>query len=900
MAIFGAPVAHEDHAVRACYAALAMQDAVRTTSPESGRQRPIEIRVGLHAGEVVVRAINTDLSMTYDAVGPTVHLAARMESHAPPGEIYLTADTLRLVEGFVAVEPRGRMAVKGLTEPVAVFALRGTGARTRWQAALARGLTRFVGRQAALETLTQALNQAAAGQGQLAAIIGEAGVGKSRLVYEFVRSLPAQQWQVLAGSTVSYGKATTWLPVIDLLKGYFGIREKDDATTVSGKIRQKLEQLDESLRMAAAPFVALLDVPVNEPEWQALGTAQQRGRTLNALQTLFLRESERQPLLLVFEDLHWIDSETQALLDELVERLPGARLMLVVNYRPEYVHHWGNKSYYLQMRLDPLAQADAEALLQSLLGDDLSLVRLKAALLERTEGNPLFVEESVRTLVETEILLGEAGAYRLRVEPDVIHLPSTIQGIMAERIDRLPPPDKTLLQTAAVVGTHVPLSLLRTIASCSEEQFERSLDTLRAAEFVYQSQLFPEPEYTFKHAHTHQVAYEGLLHQRRRGLHARVAEALQSLYPERRVELAEKVAEHFENGELWEQSIDHYLLAAEKGKGKFAYAAAMNYARKALMLADKGAGDARKIRAQVLLGDLASLQGDLAEANAAYERALALAADNEQRRDITDRLHRRRFAWRDGARIAYYEHGVGSTVLLFVSTQALGLSAFQPIVEELCHDFKVVTVDPRGTGNSAPLQRPYPLAEHVADVRAVVKELSPQRLIGVGISMGGNLLFQLVHDEPALLDKLVTIGAPTAGNRRPFFPSEWLRLFKQVNAGGDVEPLLRLHVSLVFSEPEMRHLVETFVQTRLSQPREALLSFFDADPSNDVTDILPDIQTPTLVTHGSEDRLVAFEAAELTANLLPKGVLRPFRGKGHLPLFTATHEFCQVLREFID
>ena len=451
MALFGAPIAHEDHALRAYYAALAMQAAMQPTTEEVRRTRGLELRmrVGLNAGEVVVRAIGNDLHMDYSAVGETTVLAARMEQMATPGSIRLTAGTLGLVEGLVRVNALGPVPVKGLVEPVEVFELLGASPlRRRLQAAAARGLTRFVGRQHELEALHQALAQAAAGHGQVAALVGEAGVGKSRLAYEFVHAPQTQGWLVLESASVSYGKATPYFPVIDLLKRYCHLDEQDDPRTVRAKVTGQVLTLDEALQDTVPALLSLLEVLPDDSPFRTLDPPQRRQRLLAALKRILLRESQVQPLLLVFEDLHWIDAETQALLDSLVESLPTAQLLVLVNYRPEYQHGWGSKTYYTQLRLDPLPPASADEFLQTLLGDDPNLAPLKQLLIARTEGNPFFLEESVRTLVETGVLVGEPGAYRLAQALPTIQVPATVQAVVAARIDRLPPEEKRLLQTA--------------------------------------------------------------------------------------------------------------------------------------------------------------------------------------------------------------------------------------------------------------------------------------------------------------------------------------------------------------------------------------------------------------------------------------------------------------------
>src|SRR3989441_415296 len=372
MALFGAPIAHEDHALRACYAALAMQAAMRATTEDVRRTRGLELRmrVGLNSGEVVVRAIGNDLHMDYSAVGETTHLAARMEQLATPGSSRLTAATLRLVEGLVQVIALGPVPVKGLVEPVEVFELVGASSlRRRLQAAAARGLTPFVGRLQELEALHQALARAQTGHGQVVALVGEAGVGKSRLVYECVHSHRTKDLRVLESASVSYGKATPYFPVMDLLKRYCHVDDGDDARTIRAKVTGQVLTLDETLQDTLPALLALLDATPDGSPFVHLDPPQRRQRTLDGLKRMLLRESQVQPLLLVCEDLHWIDSETQAVLDRLVESLPTTHLLLLVNYRPEYQHGWGSKTYYTQLRLDPLPPASAEAFLAALLGD---------------------------------------------------------------------------------------------------------------------------------------------------------------------------------------------------------------------------------------------------------------------------------------------------------------------------------------------------------------------------------------------------------------------------------------------------------------------------------------------------------------------------------------------------
>ncbi len=585
MALFGAPLAHEDHAVRACYAALRMHEAIGRHTEELRRTHGVEIRirVGINSGDVVVRAIGSDLRMDYTAVGQTTHLAARMEQLAPPGTTRLTEQTLRLVEGLVQVRPLGLVPVKGLAEPLPIFELIGAAAaRTRLQAAGARGFTKFVGRDSEMEQLRQAADQARHGRGQIVAVLGEPGVGKSRLFYEFSRSHRAAEWLVLAASSVSYGKATPFLPLADLLRAYFRIDDRDDVRSIRAKVTGVLLTLDRTLDDAVPPAMWLLDVLEPDDAFLSLDPARRRRAAVDAVKRLLLRESAVQPLLLIFEDLHWIDAETQAVLDSLVESVPSAAILLAVNYRPEYRHGWGSKTYYRQLRIDPLTADSADSLLRALLGDDPSVEPLKRLLVERTEGNPLFLEESVRTLVETGSLAGEPGAYRLTRSTDAVRVPPTVQAILAARIDRLRPELKRLLQAASVVGKDVSIGLLEPIAELPPDELRQALGELQAAEFLYETQLFPDLEYTFKHALTHEVAYGSMLQERRRELHAALLTAMERVYSDRLAEQVEILAHHAVRGGIRDKAVRYLAEAGKKSLGRSAVREAATFFEAAL------------------------------------------------------------------------------------------------------------------------------------------------------------------------------------------------------------------------------------------------------------------------------------------------------------------------------
>jgi len=585
MAIFGAPLAHEDHAVRACYAALMIQESAAELADRA--EQPLKIRVGINSGEIVVCAISKDLDMEYTVVGETAHLAARMEQMARPGSILTTAKTVRLAEGYITARSLGPTAIKGLVEPEEVYELVGAGpARTRLQAASIRGLTRFVGRETELDQLRRAQQPVATGAGQLVAVIGEAGVGKSRLLYEFTHSHRLLGWLVLETTAISLGRGTSYLPVVALLKSYFAIQDRDEQHEIRRKVAEKTLALDEGLEPALPAILALLDIPVDDAGWQALDPAQRRRRYLDAVRGLILQAARKQPVLLIFEDLHWVDHETQALLDALAGALGPARLLLLVTYRPGYQDVWGSRPNYRQIRLSALPTHDTHDLLEVLLGRDPDLDPLKQLLMGRG-GNPFFLEETVRALVETQALSGERGHYRLMRPIGNIQVPPTVQAILAARIDRLLPGDKNLLQIASVVGREIPLAVLRPMADFTEDALNHALEHLQTAEFLFETGLYPDVEYSFTHALTHEVTYNGLLRARRSSLHARLVNAIETLYRDRLGEHIERLAQHAVRGELLEKAVRYLRQAGQKALSRSALENGRVWFEQALSILEK-------------------------------------------------------------------------------------------------------------------------------------------------------------------------------------------------------------------------------------------------------------------------------------------------------------------------
>src|SRR5262245_3317098 len=585
MALFGAPVALEDHAVRACYAAVRMADSIRGFAEEirRGSGAEVQMRVGLNSGEVVVRSVGNDLRMDYSAVGQTTHLAARMEQMARPGSILMSPATLALVDGYVNVTTRGQTTVKGLAEPIEVFELSGVNLiRSRLQTN--RDMARFVGRRVEVQALRTALVRAREGQGQVVAVAAEAGVGKSRLFAEFLRSPETEGCVILETGCISYRRASAWLPIIELLRTYFQIDADDPPAKASDKVVGKVLSLDETLEPHVPAFLWLLDVPIDEDSyaWSNLDPQRRRQRALEGVKRLLLRETRVQPLIVVVEDLHWVDTETQQLLDGLVSSADAARMLLLVNYRPEYQHGWGNKPWYQQLRIDVLPLETAEELLSALLGDDPTLAALKHILIERTGRNPFFLEEAVQALRDSGVFEGERGKYRLTRRVNEIQVPATVQAILAARVDRLPEAEKRLLQAMAVAGTESSFALLHAIADVDDDNLRRSLAHLQEADFVYESCLFPDIEYSFRHALIHDVAYHSLVRDRRRTLHARIMDAIEDLAGSRLAENVERLGHHAYRGELWDKAVLYLRQAGTRAHGRYANREAVAWFEQAL------------------------------------------------------------------------------------------------------------------------------------------------------------------------------------------------------------------------------------------------------------------------------------------------------------------------------
>ncbi len=633
-ALFGAPVAHEDHPQRALYAALRMQEELRRYGArlQADGRAPVEIRVGVNTGEVVVRSIATGATqIEYTPIGHTTNLASRLQSIARTGSIVASEATRKLCEGYFILKPLGPAKVKGVSEPVEVYEVTGLGPlRTRLQRSAGRGYTKFVGRNREMEAIKAAAEQAKAGHGQIVAAMAEAGVGKSRLFFEF-KVKHQSGWMVLEAFSVSHGKASAYLPVLDLLQCYFEISPEDDARKRRERVNGKVLTLDRSLEGTLPFLFGLLGIVEGADPLQQMDPQIRKRRTLESIKRILVRESLNQPLMVMFEDLHWIDDETQSLLNLLADTIGTVKILLLVNYRPEYSHQWNSKTYYTQLRLDPLGKEGADEMLTALVGDGDEVRPLKRLIIERTQGNPFFMEETVQVLLDEGALVRDGPAIRLTKALGALKIPPTVQAILAARIDRLPADEKDLLQTLAVVGRQFAHRLVQRIVPGSEDDLNRILGALQIAEFIYEQPAEDDVEYTFKHALTQEVAYQSLLVERRKLMHERIGNVIEELFAKRLDDHLAEIAHHHVRGGNADKATHFLMLAAQQAIWISAVDESIAYVKQGLSLlehiADEKVRARREAALRVALGFALSRRDPASrEVEAAYLRARELCA----------------------------------------------------------------------------------------------------------------------------------------------------------------------------------------------------------------------------------------------------------------------------------
>jgi len=577
MALFGAPLAHEDSPRRAVHAALGIQRAIRDVAHalQAERGLSLQMRIGINTGLVVVGKIGDDLRMDYTAVGDTTNLAARLQQMAPPGSVMISAATHQHVAGFFETRDLGETPVKGRAPVHAFEVLRSRGRRTRFDVAVERGLTPLVGRERELSTLYERFREAKAGRGQVVGIAGEAGMGKSRLVLEFRRALAqageAVTW--LEGHCISFGQASPFLPLIELLRENFQIDEFDGEPEIIAKVEHGMRRMGE-LEAYIPAIRYLLSVDPGDPALAAMEGAARRRHLFAAVRALSLRGAQLRPLVLVVEDLHWIDTSSEEFLTFLLDAVVGVPLLLLVTYRIGYTPPFGSRSFYTTLTLHSFSEAETLALAGYILGMAQFPAELQTALMEKAEGVPLFIEEVTRTLLDLGVLQREDGTYRLVKNLSEVSVPDTIQGIIMARLDRLGEDGKRTVQLASVIGRQFLVRLLARVAGLSE-RLAGLLRELQALEIIYEQGLVPEPAYIFKHAVIQDVAYNSLLLQRRKALHQAVGEAIEELYPDRLEEHYTELAHHFSQGEVWDKAFLYWRHAGARAFARSALREAM-------------------------------------------------------------------------------------------------------------------------------------------------------------------------------------------------------------------------------------------------------------------------------------------------------------------------------------
>ncbi len=581
-ALFGAPAAHEDHPQRALHAALRMQDQIRRFAERLRADKGLNLqaRVGANVGEVVVRSIETGTGHAeYTPIGHSTSLASRLQTLANPGSIAISENLRKLVDGYFTLKALGPARIRGLSEAMNVYEVTGLGPlRTRLQRSASRGYTKFVGREREMEVLRHALDRANAGHGQIVAAMADSGVGKSRLFHEF-KAASQSGCMVLETFSVSHGKASAYLPVIDLLHGYFKITGDDDARTRREKVTGRVVALDRPFEDALPYLFALLGIVEGDDPLAEMDGQMRKRRTLEAIKRILLRESLNQPLMVIFEDLHWIDEQTQEFLNLLADSIATAKILLLVNYRHEYSHQWNSKTYYTQLRLDPLGQEGAEEMLAALLGAGDDLAPLKRVIIEKTEGNPFFIEEMVLSLFD-QGTLARNGTVKLVHPLDSLKIPTTVQAVLASRIDRLPSAEKELLQTLSVIGREFPVSLGSAVWHQIPGGEDRGLDLqqmltdLQLAEFIYEQPALGDLEYTFKHALTQEVAYNSVLTERRVVVHERVGAAIEHIFSASLSDHYDELAHHYHHSGNAQKAIEYLHRAAEQAISRSAFSEA--------------------------------------------------------------------------------------------------------------------------------------------------------------------------------------------------------------------------------------------------------------------------------------------------------------------------------------
>ncbi len=752
MALFGAPIAIEDHAVQACRAALAMQADIDELNRKTGND--IALRVGMNSGQVVIHSIGNNLAMNYDAVGKTVHLAARMEELAAPRTIVLTAATHKLAKGFITALPRGIVAVRGITEMVETFELEAMYTTTRWLVRSSQGLSILVGRQAELHSLRNALNSVADGNGQALTVVGSAGLGKSRLIHDFIRCL-SPEWLVLEAACVPQRTSSSYYPISNLIRTVFGIGIDDTPQDIAKRVREEIDLLDPTLSVFLPAMFSLLDLSPDDQEWKKLEPSERRHEIIEAIKALVLCKARHAPLVILIEDVHWIDAETKLILHNLLGVLRGARILLIVTQRPG--GGWTDRGL-IRLDLLPLDGPASDELIDWLMGGDVTLLSIKKRILAQAQGNPLFLEELVQALAETKSLEGLPGKFRVSEPAGRIDIPQTIHSVLAARIDLLDGMPKSVLQTSAVIGPDISVALLSGMLGVSPAKLAGDLKTLEAADFLRKVRA-SAPEYSFKHDLTREVAYRTMLLGLRRSLHAKAVEIIESRFADRIDEYIDQLAAHAFLAELWEKAVPYQLRSCRRAARRGAYQDAIGIFQHGVETLSHWPASAAKTKAEIdfrltvvialeplgkhrMIAEVLLEAQNLADASGDPWRT---AAVNCQLAVALWRLgeHRRAMAAAEAA--SNIAHQIADPSLIFATLHIVGIilhetGAFKESVEtnEKCFAYETPELDDKRAGWAA-----YPsvlLRTFLADSLIELGEMDRAELIAMEASQRAELV----------------------------------------------------------------------------------------------------------------------------------------------------------------
>ena len=643
MALFGAPIALEDASQRAIRSALAIHREMTKFSDqlksESGKPS-IKMRIGIHTGPVVVGTLGNDLRVEFKAVGDTVNLASRMESLAEPGTTYVTEETFKLTEGLFRFESLGPIAVKGKEEPVKVYQVIAPSARrTRFDVSAERGLTPFIGRERELELLLDGFQRAKSGKGQAFSIVSEAGVGKSRLLYEFRKAIVNQDITFLEGKCLSYSRGVAYHPVIDILKSNFDIQEGEGDTEIREKVKRGLKIMGVDEASTLPYLLELLSVKDSGIDQISMSPEAKKDRIIEAIKRIVLRGSEIRPLVMAFEDLHWLDKSSEDVLRSHLESIPGSRVLLIFTYRPEFVHTWGSKSYHNQLTLHRLSNRESLEMATHILGTKEIERALEELILEKTEGVAFFIEEFIKSLKDLKIVEKKDSTYRLSKDIQKLAIPSTIQDVIMARVDSLPERAKEVLQTGSVIEREFSYPLINRVTGLPEKELLSHLSVLKDSELLYERGIYPQSNYIFKHALTREVVYDSILAKRKKKLHEEIGDAIEELYKDNLSEHFEVLSEHYFGGESYLKSAEYSRLAGRKAEKAASFNDAIAHAKKRVISLEKlpQVGDIQNqiIDARVVLGLYIAQMNYLSEAKEAIDPIIDLAIKRDYKRRLS-------------------------------------------------------------------------------------------------------------------------------------------------------------------------------------------------------------------------------------------------------------------------